>query len=464
MKKKMSIRQKLFKKLGAMPMIALSFVLVIVIGTILLSMPFTNVGSPKPLLDNLFVATSATCVTGLVPFVVVEQYNFWGQLVLIALMQIGGLGLMTLLGLILSLMKYKLFFAEKKMIQDVLSKGDLQDIPKFIKSIVKYTFIFEFTGFVLIATRFVPQFGWSQGIFKSIFLSISAFCNAGIDNLGATSLAAYASDPLINFVVGTLIITGGLGFIVWFELRTHAETLFRRKIKLKKAMKVLTVHTKFVLVVTLSLLLSGTVLIFLLEYNNPETLGQLPLGQKLMVSTFQSITLRTAGFSTLDIGLLNPATQFLFTIYMFIGGSPGGTAGGVKTTTFVMLFIFAWSIITNSPRINIFKKEIPKLNFMKAYVVVLMFFSVMFIAILILSITESLPFLSIVFETVSATGTVGLSTGITPLLSGIGKTVIIVLMFIGRVGPITILLSLFRIKSKNKSSEISYPHGEILIG
>lgn len=464
MNKKMSIRQKIFKKFGAMSLIALSFVIVILTGTILLSLPLTNKVAPQSLLDNLFVATSATCVTGLVPFVVLEQYNFFGQVVLLVMMQIGGLGLMTLLASVLSVMKQKLFFAEKKMIQDSLSKGDLQDIPKFIRSIIKYTAFFEGIGFILICFRFIPEFGWGEGIFKSLFLSVSAFCNAGIDNLGAVSLANYATDPLINFTVMGLIITGGLGFVVWFELRRSLPAMFKKKIPLKKMLKSLSVHTRFVLIITAGLLAAGTVFVLLLEFSNPLTLGVMTWPQKMMASLFQSTTYRTAGFSTINFANLNSSTKFISLIFMLIGGSPGGTAGGLKTTTFVMLFIFALSVLRENQRINVFKREIPRISFMKAYAVFLTMLTAIFTAIFILTITETIPFLDIVFEVFSAIATVGLSTGVTPMLSIIGKTVIIILMFMGRVGPITILISVFKVKGRQKASEVSYPHGELLIG
>lgn len=464
MNKEMSLRQRIFKKWGVMPVIALSFVVVILVGAILLSLPFTNKVPTQSFLDNLFVATSATCVTGLVPFVVADQYNIWGQIVLIFLMQIGGLGLMTLLASVLSLMKYKLFYAEKQMIQNSLSKGDLHDVPKFIKNIVKYTIFFEAIGVLVISTRFIPEFGLADGLFKSLFLSVSAFCNAGIDNIGATSLAVYITDPVINFIVSFLIITGGLGFVVWFELRRCIPKFWKNKMPFKKVVKSLNVHTRFVLTITICLLLSGTILFFLLEMNNPKTLQGLTLPQQLMTSFFQSTTYRTAGFSTIDFGATFNSTKFISIIFMFIGGSPGGTAGGVKTTAFVMLFIFAISVLRDDQRINVFKREIPTITFMKAYAVFFAMVFAIFGAIFVLSITESIPFLDLVFEIVSAIATVGLSAGATPVLSIVGKTVIILLMFIGRVGPITILLSIFKIRGKQKANEISYPHGELLIG
>ncbi|MEG0076575.1 TrkH family potassium uptake protein [Anaerorhabdus sp.] len=463
-KANMSIRQLLFKKVGAMPMLALSFAFVIFVGTLLLCLPITNIETPASFLDNLFVATSATCVTGLVPYPVVEQYNRLGHIVIICLMQVGGLGLMTLLSLIMSLMKHKLFIGEKKLLQDSLGKSDLRDIPKFIKGIVIYTLIFETIGVLLFSIRFIPAYGWFDGIFNSIFLSVSAFCNAGLDNITTSSLIPFVNDPLINFTVAGLIITGGLGFIVWFDLRKHVSILFKGKGGFRKIANKLSVHTRIVLFMTAFLLLSGTVIIYALEFNNPATLGPLSEGSKWMASFFQSTTLRTAGFATLPIAALKPATQFIMCLFMFIGGSPGGTAGGIKTTTFAMLFIFVLFVLRNDNHINVMKRDIPRENFMKAYVVTIIYLTSLVIAIIILSITESTSFLANIFECFSAIATVGLSMDVTPLLSSVGKIVIILLMFIGRVGPITILVLLFRVKSKAKTKEISYAHGDILIG
>ncbi|MFV0552561.1 MAG: TrkH family potassium uptake protein [Anaerorhabdus sp.] len=463
-KTNLSFRQLLLKKLGPMPLLALSFVLVILTGSILLWLPISNNIAPQSYLDNLFVATSATCVTGLVPFPVVEQYNRFGQIVIICLMQIGGLGLMTILFLVVSLMKHKLMLKEKKLIQDSLSKTDLRDVPKFIRSIVKYTLVFEGIGVILFAIRFIPSYGISEGLFNSIFLSVSAFCNAGLDNMTVSSLAPFVNDPLINFTVCGLIITGGLGFVVWLDLRNNITAAFKKKCALKKVKQMLAVHTKLVLLMTGSLLAIGTILIYALEFNNPATLGPLGEFEKWMAAFFQSTTLRTAGFSTVSIAALKPATQFIMCIFMFIGGSPGGTAGGIKTTTFAMLFIFIIFILRNDNHINVMKRDIPRINFMKAYVVTMMYLSALLISVLILSITENLPFLAIVFESFSAIATVGLSMDVTPLLSSIGKVVIILLMFIGRVGPITIIVSIFRVGAKQKQKEIAYSHGDILIG
>lgn len=463
-KEKLSLRQKIVRKVGSMQLLALSFLFVILSGSILLSLPFSNVQPVQPYIDNLFVATSATCVTGLVPFAIVEQYSRFGQIIILILMQVGGLGLMTLLSLVMLLMKHKLFIQEKKIIQASLSKENLQDVPKFLKSIVKYTLVFETIGMILISIRFIPMYGLQEGLFNALFLSVSAFCNAGIDNITRTSMAIFATDPLINFTICGLIITGGLGFVVWLDLRKTFIPFIQNKINFRKFMHSLTIHTKVVLIVTVFLLASGTIVIYLLESQNMNTLGWMNEAERWMAAFFQSTTLRTAGFSTVDIALLKPATQFVMCMLMFIGGSPGGTAGGIKTTTFAMLFIFVISILKNAEHINVMKRDIPRINFVKAYVVTFVYLSSLVIAIFILSVTENLPFLSIIFECFSAIATVGLSMGITPLLSIIGKLVIIVLMFVGRVGPITIVISIFRIKSKTRVKEISYPHGDILIG
>ena len=461
---KLPIRDKLLRFLGPTRMIALSFVLVILVGSFLLWLPFSqNPGMRASYLNSLFVATSATCVTGLMPFAVIDQYNLIGQTVIIFLMQIGGLGLMSLLALFLTLMRRKLNFSEKKMLQDSLNKNDADNIPNFLKSIFRYTFIFEAIGMVLLALRFIPEYGLTQGLYNSVFLSVSAFCNAGLDNITRSSLMAYATDPLINFTVCGLIITGGLGFAVWFDLRRVLPE--KKKFSWKRLWTRLSLHSRLVLVITGALLGSGTLLILLVEFTNPDTLGWMSFPQKVMAAFFPSTTLRTAGFSTIDFSMLRGASLFIMLFYMIIGGSPGGTAGGIKTTTFSMLFVLIVSEIRDAGNMTLFKRTLPAGTFHKAFAVTLTYACVLIIAIFLLTLSDpEIGFLPIAFEAFSAIATVGLSAGVTPLLSALGKIVIIALMYIGRVGPITIVLSLMRMKQNRKTNNLVYPHGDVLIG
>lgn len=460
----LTLREKILKKIGPTRILALSFLLVILTGAVLLSLPISNVdGNSFNFLDSLFVATSSTCVTGLVPVALVNQFNIFGHTVIIFLMQIGGLGLMTMIALILTFMRQRLHYNEKKLIQDSLNKDNVQDIPKFLKSIFKYTFTFEGIGVLLFMCKLVPEYGFAKGLYNSVFLSVSAFCNAGLDNMTSTSLMKYAGDPLISLTVCALIILGGLGFVVWFDYSTKIKKVFKRELNPKKIWKALSVQTRLVTLMTVGLLLSGTVIIFLLEHSN-GTMVDLSFSEKLIASFFESTTLRTAGFSTIDYTGIRLGTQMVMILFMYIGGSPGGTSGGIKTTTMAILFLSIYSSIKNREHITLFKRTIPNSVFHRAFTIATGYICALFIAVFILSLSENQSFIALLFEAVSAIATVGLSLGITAALSPVGKIVIIVLMFIGRVGPITILLSFMKNKQKHKGSDINYPQGDVMIG
>ena len=307
------------------------------------------------------------------------------------------------------------------------------------------------------------MYGVSSGLFKSLFLSVSAFCNAGLDNFSKASLIPYNNDPILNLGVIALIITGGLGFAVWFDLSNGFKNKFKKDISLKSMIHHLTLHTKIVLTMTSILLGLGALLFLMIEYNNVNTIANNSFTEKLLISLFQSTTLRTAGFSSVNIGDCKTATLLMMCAWMLIGGSPGGTAGGIKTTTFVTIVIAIVSVFKNyGDHYRIFKREIPKETFYKAIIVFFMYVIALFIAVFTLSISdEGIGFLDILFEAFSAINTVGLSTGITTSFSNVGNIVIILLMYVGRVGPITIVLSLFKTKKKEV---ISYAKEDILIG
>lgn len=465
MTNKISFREKFYKKLKTTRILAISFAFVILTGGILLNLPISNTNPSIPFIDHLFMSVSAVCVTGLVTVVVVDNYTVFGQWVLIFLMQIGGLGLMTFLVTFIAFAKKQLYVAEKKLIQDSLNKADLEDIPRYIKSIFKYTFIFEGLGFILFSIRLVPMYGVSSGLFKALFLSVSAFCNAGIDNFSNNSLVPFNTDPILNLGVAALIITGGLGFAVWFDLTKGFRSKFKLKASLKSVLHHFSLHTKVVLTMTSILLGLGTLLFLVIEYNNVNTIGNNSFIQKILISFFQSTTLRTAGFSSVNIGDCRSATLLIMCAWMLIGGSPGGTAGGIKTTTFATILLVIIAIFKNTgDHYRVYKREIPRDTFSKAFIIFFMYSIALFIAVLIISFSdESLSLLDVLVETFSAINTVGLSTGITTSLSNVGKIVIMLLMYVGRVGPITIILSLFKNRS-NKKEVISYAHEDILIG
>jgi len=440
-----------------------SFLLVILLGSLLLGLPIANNREVLPYLDNLFIATSATCVTGLMPTVTMEQFSFVGQLILLILIQIGGLGLMTFIAffVIIGKRNRKLKFSNKQVMMDTLNSFSVKDTQSFLINIFRYTFIFELSGAVLFSLRFIPKYGLSDGIFKSIFLSVSAFCNAGIDNLSDSSLVFLQTDPLINFVVIFLIIMGGLGFTVWFDIGKKLVKGVKNKWQARQIFNSLFLHTKLVLLFNGFLLISGAVFIFIIEYNNPLILQGLNPFNKIMTSLFTSTTLRTAGFATVNFANFTNGSKVLMFLYMIIGGSPGGTAGGIKTTTFFIVWLMLLTELRGKKRIQIFNREIARTNFYRAFVIVGFYFVAVFIASIFLVNTEDLPPLSVLFEIFSAIGTVGLSTGITASLSVAGKVIITILMFMGRVGPLSIITSIL---INRKETSVRYPSAEVLIG
>jgi trk system potassium uptake protein len=442
--------------------IALGFLSVILVGSVLLSLPIAQ-QLPVSYLDNLFIATSAVCVTGLSPLVVAESYTLFGQIIIILLMQIGGLSLMTFIALFLIAIGSKLNVSDKIVMQETLNRTTLADITSFIKFIIKYTLFFQLMGIIFLSFRFIPQYGGLEGLYKSVFISISAFNNAGFDILGAVSLQNYVSDPIINFTVMTLIVMGGLGFSVWFDLRKSSRSILKQ-IPVKRVFTQLRVHVKLVLLVTFILIFSGWLYILIVEFNNPLSLGPLSLGDKLMASLFQSVTLRTAGFSTLDIGLLRPATLMMMMLFMFIGGSPGGTAGGIKTTTFALVILYVITELRNKDSLVLYNKTISRDLLRRSVTILVLSVGIVFIGIIALSLVQNTSFLPLVFEAFSAMGTVGLSMGITSSLNGWGKGIIIILMFIGRIGPVAIAYTLKSNRVMRRANLVEYPQGQVIVG
>ncbi len=457
------IKRKIRYKLNPAQQIALSFALVILVGTFLLSLPISNKIAGTPLIDHLFTVVSAVCVTGLTTVIIVNQYTQFGLWVILIIIQIGGLGLMTLIALFVIFLSGKLSISNRLALNEAVNYFDLHDFNHFIRSIMKYTLFFETIGFVLLSFRFIPIFGVNQGLFTALFTAVSAFCNAGLDTLGAVSLQAYVSDPLVNFTVMFLIVVGGLGFGVWFDISQGSKSLLKGKYTLNYIIKHFKVHTKIAITTSLALIATGALIIFVAEYGNPTTIGLLSLPDKMMSSLFQSVTTRTAGFATLNMGLMKSASLFVIMILMFIGGSPGGTAGGIKTTTFAIMILMITAELRGQKELIVFNRRIPREHFRKAFVVAFMLLATVTLGIIFLNLTESFDFLSISFEAVSAIATVGLSMGITSGLSSVGKVIIILLMYLGRIGPLTLMLSVNR-SGLRKGHELSYPVGDILIG
>ncbi len=441
-------------KLSTTQMIMLSFLVAIFAGSLLLSLPISSAnGESVPYIDALFTATTATCVTGLVTLPTVSTWSVFGQIVILVLIQVGGLGIITIMsGIMISLHK-KMGLADRMLIQDAFNLNTLSGLIRFIKKVLLGTFIVEGIGALLYMTVFVPDFG-AKGIWISVFNSISAFCNAGIDIIAADSLCSYATNPVINFVTASLIILGGIGYIVWWDVIRVG------KMKTKRKFSHLTLHSKIALSSTIIFILAGAVLTFIFEYSNPLTIKDFSLFDKIQASFFQSVTTRTAGFATIPQENLTNASSLVSLILMFIGGSPVGTAGGIKTVTITVIFASALSAVRNRQDVSLFGRNIKKEAVSKATAVMCMSFIIMFTSSLLLSAVSDASLLDILYETVSATATVGLTRNLTSSLNLAGKIVIIVTMYLGRVGPISLAIAFGRKKEipniiKNPTEEIS---------
>ena len=445
--------------LSTTQIIMLSFLLAILIGSFLLVLPFASAdGTSVSYMDALFTATTSVCVTGLVTVTTATTWSFFGQFVILFLIQIGGLGIITILsGFMISLHK-RIGLGDRMLLQDAFNLSSLSGIVQFIKKVLIGTFIVEGVGALLYMTVFIPQYG-VKGIWTSIFNSVSAFCNAGMDVIGEDSLCGYVHHPMINFVTCTLIVLGGIGYIVWWDVLRVIKNFRTQKLK---CFSNLTLHSKIALSATGILLLSGTVLFFIFEYNNPQTIGDYSLPEKLQASMFQSVTTRTAGFATIPQQNLTDASAIVSLLFMFIGGSPVGTAGGAKTVTIVVLLVSTFSVIRNSEETVLFRRRISKQAVGKAVAVVSMSFLIAFVSTVLLAVESGAPALDVMYETFSATATVGLSRNLTGTLNFLGKLIIIVTMYLGRVGPISLVIA-FNTKKK-KHNIIKNPIEEISVG
>ena len=446
--------------------IAASFAIVILVGSLLLNLPISQLDtSQATYFDHLFTTVSMVCVTGLFTQPVATTYNTFGQMICMLLMQIGGLGLMSMIAFFFFDSGKKLSLTDRLALQDSLNRDDTKDFKDYLRTIFKYTFIIEGIAAILFMIRFIPMLGVGKGIFTSIFFAISAFCNAGFDNLGDNSLINYATDPLLMFVISALIILGGIGFAVWFDVK-NSISCYRRSLKNKyhkMFYKRLHYHTKIVILLTVGILITGTLLTLITEWHNPDTIGNLNFGQKLLVSFFQTVTMRTAGFASIDYTKANPSTLLLYCIQMFIGGSPGGTAGGVKTTTVLVVLLFIRSEIYEKKSINFRHHTIPYEMARKSLMIFIIFTVLTLSSVFLLSITDpQAPLLYTLFETISAMCTVGVTANLTPTLSMLGQIIIMILMFIGRIGPLTVLLSFSN--RKKQESKIKYAKAPLLIG
>lgn len=428
--------------------IVAGFALIILAGAILLSLPSASAdGRPTPFLTALFTATSATCVTGLVVVDTADHYSLFGQLVIMFLIQVGGLGYMTVATLMAIAIGRRIGLRERLVLQEAHNLYSVGGIVRFTRNVILMTMAIEGAGAILLAARWVPEFGWGRGVYYGIFHSISAFNNAGFDLMGQfRSLTGSAGDLTINAVIMALIVVGGLGFTVLTDLATP------RRISL---------HAKIVLTTTAALIVLGAALVLLLEFSNQATLGPLAAGRRVLAALFQSVTPRTGGFTTVTIGELRDPTLMLIITLMFIGASPGGTGGGIKTTTFVAPLAVILSMLRGRPDPELFHRRLPPVVVYKAVTIALV--AVAFVVTMgtLLSFIERMPFIQALFEVVSAFGTVGLSTGITPSLSAAGRILVMLTIFTGRVGLLTAAFALTR---RQQPANIRYPEERIYVG
>ena len=451
--------KKLKFSLSTTHIILLSFFIAVLLGAVLLSLPISSAkGECTPFVDALFTSTTATCVTGLVVVPTFSAWSTFGHIVILCLIQIGGLGVITVVSILAMMFHRKMGLSDRLLLQDAFNLNTLSGLSQFVKKVVLGTFLVESIGALLYMTVFVPEFGL-KGIWISAFTAISAFCNAGIDIIASDSLAGYVHNPIINLTTCLLIFFSGIGYIVWWDVIRVLKLRKKRKLKILKA---LTLHSKIALATTLILLFGGALCIFLFEYNNPQTMKDFTLYQKIQASFFQSVTTRTAGFFTVPQENFSNGSALVSVLLMFIGGSPVGTAGGVKTVTIAVVAMAAIATIKNKKDVTMFNRTLSKEAVSKAVAVICTSFFIMFMSTLLLSAVTDANFLDILYETVSATATVGLTRNLTASLNTIGKFVIIATMYFGRVGPISLAVAL-NLKKQNPNI-IKNPVEDISVG
>lgn len=442
-----------------MRVIVISFALIIFVGTILLMTPLTaRNGVGLDFLQSLFTATSATCVTGLIVVDTYTQFNLIGQIVILLLIQLGGLGLVTITAFFHIAIRKKLGLKSVNLVKESINSEDLPEIPKLLKMIMKLTFLIELAGAILLSVVFVPEFGL-YGIFMSIFTSISAFCNAGFDILGLISpyigAAHYANNAYVLIIIMALIVSGGLGFIVWFDIANYKKT--------KKIM----LHTKVVVLTTICLIVVGSILIAIMEWDNNNTIGNMNLFDKIVNCVFLSISCRTAGFNTFDLNAMDEISKMICIILMFIGAAPGSTGGGIKLTTAIVLFMTVICVLRGRNETTILKKKVDKNIVYKALTIMLIasFSVILSTCAIILTVhaqQTQIGGLNALFESVSAFATVGLTVGVTNIANDISRILLILVMFMGRVGPVSLGLSLAMRLNQDKNTVI--PEGKIMVG
>ncbi len=445
--------RRIHSKLTQTQMIVVGFMLIIMTGSLLLMLPWASRSHEvTPFLDTLFTATSASCVTGLV---VVDTWSHWsvfGQVIILILIQVGGMGFMTLGVFMAILLRRRIGLKTRGVLQESINSLQIGGIVKLAKKIIQGTVFFESVGALILMYRFIPKVGMVRGIWYGIFHSVSAFCNAGFDLMGYVepyqSLCGYAGDWLVNLTIMSLIVIGGIGFFVWDDIAT-------KKLKVRRY----TLHTKLVLMTTLALIIGGALFFFFTEQSN--VLRNMPFAERIWASFFQSVTARTAGFNTVDTGVLTEGSKFVTILLMFVGGSPGSTAGGIKTTTLIVLLVCVRSNMRQEKGYNILDRRLDEEVVRKACTVMCTNLLLMLTATIVMLVLQPFALTDVLFETASAIGTVGMTTGITRSICSISKAVLIFLMYCGRIGSLTFALSL---RGNKHEPAVKQPVEQVMIG
>lgn len=443
------------KRIRPTRVIVITFAAIILLGAVLLSLPAASrTGEATPPLDALFTATSATCVTGLIVRDTYTHWSLFGHIVILCLIQIGGLGFMSFVSVFFFVVRRRIGLRERLLIMQSMSLNEVEGVVALIRRVLLGTLLFEGAGAIILSACFIPDFGWGGGIWRGIFHSVSAFCNAGFDLLGSagpySSLISYADHPVVLLTIAALIVIGGIGFLVWSDIQT------------KRSPKKFSMYTKLVLLITGTLLLLGWVLFLVFEWNNPATLGNMPVWQKLINGLFQSVTTRTAGFDAIGQGAMTDNGKLFSCVLMFIGGSSGSTAGGVKTVTIGILILAAIATLRGQREVVIFKRRLDDSSIRNAMTLVMTCLILTLVGAIWIGQVEGVSFINSIYEVVSAYGTVGLTTGITPSLGTVSRLILILFMFFGRVGVMTISVA-FMVKGR-AVGDIRYPIDSVIIG
>jgi len=455
--------KKINRQLSTTQVIALGFISAILIGAVILSLPVSSAsGEFTPFIDSLFTSATSVCVTGLVVVTTATHWSLFGKIIILVLIQLGGLGIVSFTTGIMMVIGRRITLRDRMLLEDALNLDTLSGLVKFLQRIFKGTFLVEGIGAGCYALVFIPQYGIIKGIWYSVFHSVSAFCNAGIDILGSESFIPYASNAWINIVTMCLVITGGIGFLVWWDVTNNINKLVQHEYTAKMAVKKLHLHSKIVIITTFFLITCGATLVFALEFNNPDTIGNMSVGNKILASFFQSVVLRTAGFITFSQAGMHSSTIIICLFLMFIGGSSISTSGGIKTTTFAVLFLSTRATIKGSTHLVVFNRTIPHKTVQKALAVTVVSLTALLIAVFALHLAEGGSLLDATFEATSAVATVGLSRDFTAAMGVAGKLIITFCMYLGRIGPISMVI--FFNRQQQGSKYFSYPHEDITVG